>query len=385
MTVVGAWRSAEPWAAGALLAACVLGIAPINIGLGFGLAFLLAHLGIDGRPQTTARAWLIGTAAFVGGHAAAALLSPEVAVGLRHLAKDWRLVALVWGATGVLSRDPRVFVILLAAMAVNVLWGTAGLLGWIDDGNYGPFRTGSLLGQPMTLGGVASLLVFLPDLARMNRRVGTAIWVLAALMLLASGSRGAWAGSIVGLVVWALLGRPRIPALVGAAVLALGAALLPATRGRLTALQGGYNSGSGSLGRRIDLWQAAWRMGLEHPTGVGPGRFSRTVEAWLPPGRVGAKVHAHNTPLHLWAEQGVLGLLGYVGLFGGLAISMFGRGRERAAVGMGLVSAMVVAGMTELNLYDGEVGVLFFLLAGQALWRSGAGLQFGNDAKGQTG
>ena len=384
MTIADTWRSAEPWAAGALLAACVLGIAPINIGLGFGLAFLLAHLAIDGLPAVSGRVWLIGVAVFVGGHALAALLSPEISVSLRHLAKDWRLVALFWGATGVLSRDARVFVLLLAAMGVNALWGAAGIFGWIDDGNYGPFRTGSLLGQPMTLGGVASLIIFLPDLARMNRRVGTAIWMLAALLLLASGSRGAWGGSIVGLVVWALLGRPRIPALVGAAVLAIGAALLPATRGRLSALQTGYNSGSGSLGRRVDLWQAAWQMGLEHPTGVGPGRFSRTVEAWLPPGRTGAKVHAHNTPLHLWAEQGILGLLGYVGLFGGLAISMFGRGRERAAVGMGLVAAMVVAGMTELNLYDGEVGVLFFLLAGQALWRSGSGLHFGPGAEGRS-
>ena len=384
MTTRGGWRSVEPWAAGALLAACVLGIAPINIGLGFGLAFLLAHLAIDGMPTVHGRAWLFGVIVFVGGHALASLLSPEVAVSLRHLAKDWRLVALFWGATGVLSRDPRVFVLLLVAMCINSLWGIAGIFGWIDDGNYGPFRTGSLLGQPMTLGGVASLIIFLPDLARMNRRVGTAIWMLAALLLLASGSRGAWGGSIVGLVVWALLGRPRIPALVGAAVLAIGAALLPATRGRLSALQTGYNSGSGSLGRRVDLWQAAWQMGLEHPTGVGPGRFSRTVEAWLPPGRTGAKVHAHNTPLHLWAEQGILGLLGYVELFGGLAISMFGRGRERAAVGMGLVAAMVVAGMTELNLYDGEVGVLFFLLAGQALWRSGSGLQFGPDTEGQN-
>src|SRR5690606_26086176 len=156
-------------------------------------------------------------------------------------AKDWRLVALFWGATGVLSRDPRVFVLLLAAMVVNAGWGAAGIFGLIDDGNYGPFRTGSLLGQPMTLGGVARLIIFLPDLVRMNRRVGTAIWVLAALLLLASGSRGAWLGSIVGLVAWALLGRPRIPALVGAAVLAIGAALLPATRGRLAALQTGYN------------------------------------------------------------------------------------------------------------------------------------------------
>jgi O-antigen ligase len=71
---------------------------------------------------------------------------------------------------------------------------------------------------------------------------------------------------------------------------------------------------------RLRIWEDAWRMFLAHPiVGIGVGTFDE-VAYQMP----GAKLnpdfhlhgwHAHNLPLHLLAETGVLGLAAWVSLW----------------------------------------------------------------------
>ncbi|MGH7393188.1 MAG: O-antigen ligase family protein, partial [Candidatus Rokuibacteriota bacterium] len=89
---------------------------------------------------------------------------------------------------------------------------------------------------------------------------------------------------------------------------------------------------------RTHLIEVAWKMFLDHPLfGVGTGAFSR-VYAWYSsaPDMKFGTWSAHNVYLQLLAEQGALGLLGFLALVGGtLAAAIRGSsaaGTARAAL-----------------------------------------------------
>jgi O-antigen ligase len=71
---------------------------------------------------------------------------------------------------------------------------------------------------------------------------------------------------------------------------------------------------------RLQIWGEAWRMFLAHPLfGIGVGTFDKV--AYQMPGTVADPVyrlsgwHAHNVPLHILTEAGVLGLAAWVFLW----------------------------------------------------------------------
>ncbi|MDT7833921.1 pilin glycosylation ligase domain-containing protein [Aquabacterium sp. OR-4] len=157
--------------------------------------------------------------------------------------------------------------------------------------------------------------------ARAGTRRG---WVLAidAVLLSAalalSGSRWGLAGLAL-LAAWALLDRCASPALRRGLAIAAAACLATALLGLWLSEHGAQASGLAArlqadtgpdAGRngRWPLWQAAWSLALQHPwTGVGWGQFNL---AWSlqPVAHRGTALfnHAHNLPLQLWAEMGLL-------------------------------------------------------------------------------
>jgi O-antigen ligase len=176
-----------------------------------------------------------------------------------------------------------------------------------------------------------------------GRRVGVlalaaGLWGVTALLLGALGasfSRGAWLGAMCGLLAmvvaaggWA---RRLGLALVLAALvaLALGAtSLLPAPisarLASITRAMAIFDPSTATVTpetfaaveRMAQIW-AGWRMWLTYPVlGVGPGNFSlaypdMAVTPWFV-----SRGHAHNEPLHMAAEAGLLGLSAYLALLG---------------------------------------------------------------------
>lgn len=77
-------------------------------------------------------------------------------------------------------------------------------------------------------------------------------------------------------------------------------------------------------GQRAPIWQAAGRMFVDHVwVGVGPGNYSHAMvndgyaATYLPgyPGAASGVLHAHNTPLQVFAETGVFGGLSFLAMF----------------------------------------------------------------------
>lgn len=153
--------------------------------------------------------------------------------------------------------------------------------------------------------------------------------VLLAAALVLSGSRWGLAGLLL-LGIWVLVDRCTSPALrrvlVFAVVSCLATTLFCQWAGELGANASGlaarWQADTGlDAGRngRWPVWKAAWSLALQHPwTGVGWGQFNL---AWSlqPVADRGTALfnHAHNLPLQIWAELGLLlgsGLLALLGL-----------------------------------------------------------------------
>ncbi|MGC8839419.1 MAG: O-antigen ligase family protein, partial [Anaerolineae bacterium] len=157
-------------------------------------------------------------------------------------------------------------------------------------------------------------------------RKGLYSGVLAFLMvgLYLTFSRGAWflALPVAFLVLGALGGRRTLLAAAGAlAVMAL--ALVPLAH--TPRVQSLLNLQEGTAFFRLQLWQSAGNMILDHPLfGVGPDNFlylyrTRYVlpSAWQELNLS----HPHNALLDFWTRTGLLGL----GAFGVTAVAFFRR------------------------------------------------------------
>jgi putative inorganic carbon (HCO3(-)) transporter len=137
------------------------------------------------------------------------------------------------------------------------------------------------------------------------RRLGAAAAVVGVIALALSVSRAAWLGLLIGLpvLIWRF-GRAAKIAYVCAAVVAL---VLGTTTFRDVAHDPSENPS------RIAVWQGAARMAERFAlTGVGPLGFSKVYPALKQPDAAVDEVHAHDLPLNVLIENGVLGLAAFV-------------------------------------------------------------------------
>ena len=145
--------------------------------------------------------------------------------------------------------------------------------------------------------------------------VGSLFISLALLVTAATGSRGSAISFVVTFAVFWLWQPTRIWGKLGLVILLVAVLVAPFVFTTLAA-RFAVERGDTLLGRREDLWLAAWRMILDHPwTGVGifnaPQAMVRYVEATRGVGQF-ESVAIHNPVLTIWAETGLPGLLLYM-------------------------------------------------------------------------
>lgn len=159
-----------------------------------------------------------------------------------------------------------------------------------------------------------------------------------------SGSRAAW----LGLVVTSLLVLARFPTrarylgLLGAVgVFLLAAVSFPELR-LATLIDPDYLTNQS----RLEVWAVAWQAITAHPlTGLGVGGFQSYYQVHQPPAALDPYAsHAHNLLLGLLVESGVLGLAGFLVLWGQVWRYLW---RARAWLVLGLIGVAVL-----INLVD---------------------------------
>jgi O-antigen ligase len=209
----------------------------------------------------------------------------------------------------------------------------------------------------------------------------TAATALIGLGLLASWSRGAWLGAVVGVLVVLVVRSRRaailsaIGALAVAGMTLLGAfsptaipqpiserlADLPAYFGWTDVLSQPVTDENFSVVERIAHWTAAQRMWERSPWfGVGAGNYAAVYPEVRLPRWEDPLGHAHNIYLNVLGETGIVGLASFIVLWGAVVVWTWQRARNSdqsnrdqrwlAAVAVGVLG--LVAHLSVHNLVD---------------------------------
>lgn len=279
--------------------------------------------------------------------------------------------------------------------AVQAVTGGVGVFSWHAD-PVAADRVRASLPHPNDLVLVPILLPFLFEALRERGRrwlaAGAVVVAPAVLIaLVASKSRNAWLTTAGVVFVWTLLilgWRWALGAFGGLllAGLALYAGDVYGARARAADFL--------KLGRdgRVGLYLVAWAMFRESPL-LGKGVFTfgdfyrpewYAGRVRFPAGYVperGIIPWAHNIPLELLAERGVLGLGTFVWMIGSALAGVRRRlGEPRTATAVVSLAGFLGASMLDLTLMKDWVALLLMLLLAY-LWRLGA---MGDGARGES-
>lgn len=184
-----------------------------------------------------------------------------------------------------------------------------------------------------------TLVLFLPlalslwAAARAERRRQVAwLWLLAAAVLTGgvylTQSRGGFASLVLVVLVWLVLAGRGYRRLLLLSPVALGLLLLLPGFGPRLATLGGLSAARSAIGEyslveRVALQEVGLSIVAANPAlGVGPGNFGRAfldfrAESPVLPRVQDAPYFAHNLYLELTAEGGMVGLTGWLVLYGG--------------------------------------------------------------------
>lgn len=245
----------------------------------------------------------------------------------------------LWLAVRRIVDRPERRTLVLVAIAIGGLWQfEQAYLSWWGGGDSshamsGTFYASNVFAAYMAGAGLCALVLAATG-ARPFRLVGfiAAPFCLAAVIFSSSRATialtlGACAVAAAVLAAhrsWSALGRLAAALVASAALATLLASPLLMSDGA-GALAGATNKGStaqtlsSSGGVRLQWWDAAVRVGLEHPvSGAGFGSFGG-AESRFQPADAERSIYAHNVALQAWADGGValalpvgLALLGIV-------------------------------------------------------------------------
>jgi O-antigen ligase len=190
---------------------------------------------------------------------------------------------------------------------------------------------------------------------------------ISAWALVLSQTRNAWLGALAGLGLVMALRAPRALWFLVAAV-ALLLALRPATVARRLTV-----TDDSSIDRYY-MWQAGIDMIREKPVfGQGPGMIIDVYPGYRWPGARSPRIpHLHDNALQIAAERGLPCLVWWL-WFVAVALASAYREARSAAIGagwgaaaaVGVIAAVMIAGVFEYNFGDSEI--LMFLLLLTAL------------------
>ncbi|MDW8212252.1 MAG: O-antigen ligase family protein [Roseiflexaceae bacterium] len=333
----------------------------------------------------------------------------------------WTVAAVVWmAAASAITRRWHIIYLLACLLIAPAVCAGVGIAQFATGDGPPTFRIApdlpyvrayGTIGQPNSFAGylnmawplALTLAIMITGNAWQSdrRRRLTAIgrWVLAVILwgiagailaaLIASFSRGGWIGAAIGVLGIALsLGRRALPVLAGLAATGAAVALLAAAgvlpEALVTRLASIWRSVAWfdaatvtvtpenfAVVERMAHLQAGWEMFRSAPLfGVGPGNYSVAYPEFAVGAWYASRGHAHNYYLHMAAETGIIGILAYLALIGGViwqASRALRRTIDPVLYGTAVGGCGIIAAVAGHNLFE-NLHVLNFGIQLAVVW-----------------
>jgi O-antigen ligase len=197
--------------------------------------------------------------------------------------------------------------------------------------------------------------------SRSVRAVGLIHFILAPLVLLLSGTRGAFLSALVSAVIVPLSLRPSMRIVIRGAVLIVGASIFvawlvpPSVWARMATIP--QELGGGSMSMRREIWEKGLAVFPQHAVlGIGAGAYPTLVQLR---GRLTFSIPAHSVVIGLLVEQGILGLTMFMGFLGACALAIVRLPKNERLV-WGLVMLSWSVGMFGASMERSKVSWLLF-------------------------
>lgn len=229
---------------------------------------------------------------------------------------------------------------IVVGLLINLGLGLAQAYSTMGERINGLTENPNLYGAGAVMGAVLAGLLG-------GRSLGLLSIVFGLGMVALSNSRAAWLGLLGATPLWFSHLTPRwryISLILGGVCVAL--ALYFGLPSRLERLATVTDLGYVNNQSRLEIWAIAWKAFLNHAlTGIGMGEFQayytehRPINALEP-----AASHAHNLFLQLLAEMGLLGLFGFLVLWGAVVWEVW---RLRQWEVLAVISVALI-----MNLFD---------------------------------
>ena len=305
-----------------------------------------------------------------------ALFSGDIVYGLKRWADMW-----IWRFT------PFVVVIFLLNNYINaqkvMLTGFAGItvtsVYAVYQGLSGMSRANGFYGHPMTLGGWFCIFLPLLLIEFFERKLLGKYYWLAGLAfcicsagLVFNATRGAWLAVTIVCTVLLLyyMFKSKRNLAVSIIFIALISTVLvnnPKFMHRLDTIDD-FNKYQSNT-ERILIWQSAWNMFKDHPIlGVGLGQYTENYQQKYisPHAKEPNLTHAHNNFMQMLAENGIVGIVGFVIMFGYIIFkNLIVWFKKRNVYALMIVSStvcLILQGCTEYNVGNSAVIKMYWLI-----------------------
>jgi O-antigen ligase len=334
---------------------------------------------LQGEPRQWHWPLLMPFSAFLLASVLATILAVEPLASLRELRNVFEALVLYLIVNQVTTEERATTLVrvLIATTTIMALYGLS------QSFMYGVnFRVRGTMDSKMTFAGLL-MLVDLMTLAHVlcwtHRR--QLVWTIPALLLITAAllmtqTRSAWCGLIAGGCV--IVGLRKTMLLLAVPLGALVVLLLAPQTIKVRALSIA-DPRAITAQERLSMWSSGVRIIRDHPwTGVGMGAMVRTYAHYREPDspidptrRIG---HLHNNIIQVTAERGLLGLAGWLwiwGAYGSHTWRIYGRVgpayRPAKALVVGSLASVIgfhIEGLFEHTFGDSEVITLtYFLMA----------------------